>query len=505
MAKNRQIESSKESPNFYPPVVAVLGHVDHGKTSLLDAIRKTDVASREHGGITQSIGASKIELVHDGEKRFITFIDTPGHEAFSKMRSRGAQAADLALLIVSSTDGVMPQTKESIQILKASKVPFIVVLTKSDLPDKNIEKVKQQLVKEEVMIEGYGGDVPVIEVSSKTGANIKELLDLVLLVVEMSGVRKESSEGEFRAIVIESRLDQKSGSKATVVVKNGTLNVRDEVLADGTKAKIRALITDKGEQVKMATVGDAVEILGFEKVPAVGVEVTAGGSAAPIVSRSESSVGNSLRSLDGTPERTVTPQPYSPNFSEQEHPVSIILAADTQGSLEAILNALPPEINIVSSKTGDISTADILLAKPTNALVIGFNKKISGQVANLARTEKIIAKNYNLIYELIDELTDALEGKKLSFEEQILGVAQILASFPYEKAIVLGIKITDGRIAKGDKARVVRGETIIGESAISSLRQGKDTLSKVEEGAEAGVILNPQIDFNVGDMLISHG
>ncbi|MBI2195729.1 MAG: GTP-binding protein [Candidatus Levybacteria bacterium] len=495
-------KKSTENKNFYPPVVAVLGHVDHGKTTLLDAIRKTDIASREHGSITQSIGASKIELTHEGKKRFITFIDTPGHEAFSKMRGRGTQAADLALLIVSSTDGVMPQTKESIQLIKASKIPFIVVLTKSDLPDKNIEKVKQQLVKEEIMLEGYGGDVPVIEVSSKTGANIKELLDLILLVMEMSGVRKESSEGEFRAIVIESRLDQKSGPKATIVIKNGTLSVRDEIVAGDVKAKVRALVTGNGEQVKSATVGDAVEVLGFEKVPPVGALVFWG----PVAPSSHPTASLSLQSLDGTPERTATPsENYSPNFSEVEHPVSIILAADTQGSLEALLNGLPPEINIVLAKTGDISTADILLAKPTNALVIGFNKKISNEVANLARTEKIIAKNYNLIYELIDELTDALEGKKLSFEEQILGVAQIQASFPFEKNTVLGIKITDGRVAKGDKARVVRGEIVIGEGTISSLRQGKEILSKVEEGQEAGVILSPQIDFNVGDMLISHG
>ncbi len=484
---DKNSDKSTTSDSLIVPVVAVLGHVDHGKTTLLDAIRKTDIASREHGGITQSIGASKIELVHEGKKRFITFIDTPGHEAFAKMRGRGAQAADLALLIVSSVDGVMPQTKESIQIIKAAKVPFIVVLTKSDLPDKNIEMVKQQLVKEEVMIEGYGGDVPVIEVSSRKGDNIKELLDLILLVMEMSGEKKGSENGELEAIIIESRLDQKSGPKATVVVKNGTLNVRDEVWAGDAKAKIRALITDKGDQVKSVTIGEAVEILGFEKVPPVGSVVHKGFITSTIQT-----------------EATQEPAAYNPNFSEQEHPVSIILAADTQGSLEALLNALPPEINIVLAKTGDISTADVLLAKPTKALVIGFNKKISGDVANLARTEKIIAKNYNLIYELIDELKDALVGKKLSFEEKIFGVAQILASFPFDKQIVIGIKITDGRIAKGDKVRIVRGENIIGESSVTSLRQGKNTLSKVEGGQEAGVILSPQIDFNVGDMLISH-
>ncbi len=481
------MDKNTSDSNFYPPVVAVLGHVDHGKTSLLDAIRKTNVASREHGGITQSIGASKIELVHDGRKRFITFIDTPGHEAFSKMRGRGAQAADIALLIVSAVDGIMPQTKESIAIIKASKVPFIVVLTKTDLPEKNVEKVKQQLAKEEVAIEGYGGDVPVIEVSSKTGTNVKELLDLILLVMEVSAVSKVSATGELEGIIIESRLDQKSGPKATAVIKNGTINVRDEIYADGEKTKVKALITDKGQQVKSATVGDAVEILGFEKVPQVGSIVSttlSPASAGAFISQDASN--------------------YSPNFVEKEHPVSIILAADTQGSLEALINALPAEINVVLAKTGDISTTDILLAKSTGALVIGFNKKITGEILNLARTEKVIAINYNLIYDLITELTDALEGKKLSFEEQIFGVATILASFPFDKTIVLGIKITDGRIAKGDKARIVRGEEIIGESIITSVRQGKDTLSKVEKGQEAGVILSPQIDFKVGDMLISH-
>lgn len=473
---------------FYPPVVAVLGHVDHGKTSLLDAIRKTNVASREHGGITQGIGASEIELTSDAKKRTITFIDTPGHEAFSKMRGRGAQAADIALLIVSSTDGVMPQTKESIQIIKEVQIPHIVVLTKADLPDRNIEKVKQQLSVEGVLIEGYGGDVPVIEVSSKTGTNIKELLDLILLVMEVSAIKQGSSSEPFKGIVIESKQDPKSGAKATVVIKNGTLNVRDEVFADTIKAKIRALITDKGKQVNSVTVGQAVEVLGFEKAPAVGAVVSSS-----LIPASSSSLG----------EETVA-KLYAPNFSEAEHPVSIILVADTLGSLEAIIAALPPEIDIVASKTGDISTADVLYAKSTNALVIGFNRKVSSEVLNLARTEKIIVISFNIIYELIDQLRDALEGKRLAMEEQIFGVAQIQASFPYEKTIVLGVKIMDGRIAKGDKTRIVRGEDIIGEATVTSVRQGKDSVSKVEEGKEAGVIISPQIDFKVGDMLISH-
>ena len=258
---------------IYPPVVAVLGHVDHGKTTLLDTIRKTSIAQREHGGITQKIGASSVEIEHEGKKRTITFIDTPGHEAFSLMRGRGVQAADIGLLVVSSVDGVMPQTKESIELLKASKVPFIVVLTKSDDQNKNPEKAKQQLLKEEVLLENYGGEVPVIEVSAKTNSNIKELLDLIILVFEMkihAGFYHFSPKNPFSAIIIESKLDQKSGPRATLIVKNGTVSLRDEVSAEGITGKVKNLINDLGERKEKATVGDAVEVLGFENVPKVG-------------------------------------------------------------------------------------------------------------------------------------------------------------------------------------------------------------------------------------------
>jgi translation initiation factor IF-2 len=268
----------KSSQNeFYPPVVAVLGHVDHGKTTLLDAIRKTNVASGEHGGITQKIGASEIEIMHDGQKRKITFIDTPGHEAFSQMRGRGAQAADIGLLIVSSVDGVMPQTKESIQLLKNSKIPYIAVLTRSDDTNKQVEKTKQQLLKEEVMLEGFGGDIPMLEVSGKTGENVKELLDLILLVYEM---KKEANfypfkrTGALMGIVIESKLDKNAGPRATVVVKNGVLKTKTEIFAGEIRGKVRGLISDKGKNLEEVSVGEAVEVLGFEKVPTVGSVVT---------------------------------------------------------------------------------------------------------------------------------------------------------------------------------------------------------------------------------------
>lgn len=484
---NTQVKKNTKSASFYPPVVAVLGHVDHGKTTLLDAIRKTSVAKLEHGGITQKIGASKIDIIQDGNKRSITFIDTPGHEAFSKMRSRGALVADIGLLIVSSVDGVMPQTKESIELLKMSEIPFIVVLTKADLPTKNPEKVKQQLLKEKVLIEGYGGEIPVIEVSAKTGGNVKELLDLILLVYDLNEklFENRSENNQFKAIVIESKLDPRSGPKATIVVKDGTVNIREELISDpiSGEAKVKTIINDKGERLNSATVGSAVEILGLQKVPDVG----------SIIYRKNQA---SIQSEQKKEIETINKEKLAESL------ISVIIRTDTKGSLEAITNSLPGEIFIISQKTGEITPADIIFAKSTGSIVIGFNVKVGPGILELARTEKILVKNYSIIYELLDELKDAMEGKMLSRQEEIYGRAKVLASFPYEKTKVLGITVMDGRVAKGDKVRIERNEEVVGESFISSVRQGKNQVSKIEKGQEGGIVISPQVDFTIGDMII---
>ncbi|PIP74705.1 MAG: hypothetical protein CO135_02565 [Candidatus Levybacteria bacterium CG_4_9_14_3_um_filter_35_16] len=491
----------KSSLSEYPPVVAVLGHVDHGKTSLLDTIRKTNIALREQGGITQKIGASEIEIAHEGKKRKITFIDTPGHEAFANMRGRGVMAADIALLIISSTDGVMPQTKESIGLLKASKIPFIVVLTKSDLADGNAEKVKQQLLKEEITLEAYGGDVPVIEVSAKVNHNIKELLDLILLVYDINYDKFPfSAKNPLEAMVIESRLDQKSGPKATVIIKNGVLRVREEIFADNIKAKIKSLINDKGQQLKEATVGQAVEVLGFENVPKVGGVVK---SKADEVQKEQVQIQPETEETKETEETEVPIGPNQEEESQEGMPIFII-RTDTYGSLEAILEALPKELRVASSKPGDIESSDVLFAKSVGAVVLGFNIKIKPEVLKLAATEKILLRNYNLIYEMIDEVKDLLEGKRLSMQEQVYGTAKVLASFPFEKTKVLGILVLDGRIAKGDRVRLIREDETIGESHVLSVRQGKEQTSKVEKGQEAGIVISPLLDFTIGDMLICH-
>lgn len=472
----------------YAPVVSVLGHVDHGKTTLLDAIRKSSVAAREHGGITQKIGASSVEIDTDTGKRNITFIDTPGHAAFSQMRGRGARVADVGILVVAANDGVMPQTKESIQILKTAGIPFIVAFTKADLPDVNVEKVKQQLLKEEVTVDSIGGDIPAIEVSAKTGKNVKELLELIALVFDMEYSEekltgKVGEERSLEAIIIESKLDPKAGPKATVVVKNGTLAVKDMIVCGIAKGKVRALISTSGMQIPKATIGDAVEVLGFESVPQAG--------------------GIVRRQGEDTQELVTAPQEIK-KISDEETVLSLILVADTAGSLEAILYSLPEGIRVILSKTGDVSEADVLMAKQVGAFVLTFNVKLKPEVMKFALQEKVLLKNYTIIYELLDELKDAKEGKVLSGMEQVYGGAQILASFPFEKTQVLGVRVVEGRIAKGDKIRLIRDDIVIGESTIVSLRKGKETASKAEKNEEAGIIISPFLDFRIGDAIIAH-
>jgi len=475
------------STQNFPPVVTVLGHVDHGKTTLLDAFRKSSIAEKEFGGITQRIGASSIEIVHDGQKRFITFIDTPGHEAFASMRGRGVQAADIGILVVSSADGVMPQTRESIKLLKDSGLPFIVALTKADLEGKITEKVKQQLLKEGVLLEGLGGDIPYLEVSAKTGLHVKELLDLVILSFDMRQIAAHlSASAPLQAIVIESKRDPKAGARATVVVKNGTLKVRDEVVCEDASFRVRNLVDPNGKVVQSASIGEAAEMLGMTEVLPVGSLVTTKDNREAMVMPFDES----------------EPAVYSPTKDNSK--LRLIICADTEGSLEAIEYALPEGVDIISKKTGEISEADILMAKSTGAIVVSFNSRIRPDVQKLASTEKVLAKNYNIIYEMIDEITDVMEGRLQALIEEIYGTARVLAKFPFEKAFAAGITVMDGRVARGDRVRIMRGDINVGESVIQSLRVGKDPQSKVEKGHEAGILFNPPLDFLPGDVLLSH-
>lgn len=468
---------SKKQPDIKsfvrPPIVTVMGHVDHGKTSLLDAIRTTNIAAREHGGITQAIGASQIEF--QGKK--ITFIDTPGHAAFSKMRSRGASVTDIVVLVVAANDGVMPQTIESIKHIKDAKVPVIVAVNKIDLPDAMPEKALKQLSKEGIQTEKMGGDVVAVEVSAKTKKGIDELLEMILLLSQMQNI--ESSPADpLDAVVIESSLDRGRGPIASVIIKNGTLKVGMEVYAEKIKAKIKALFNDKGQNVKEALPGDPVLIMGFEKVPEVG-----------------SRVSTSIVSKEANPE-TVTP--------EGEKKLNIILKSDVKGSLEAIIYSLSPEINVISNSVGDISESDILLAKAHKAIVVGFNVKTPKNVEKLAQTEKVLVKTYNIIYELLDEIEEVMEViNKPVDSEKILGTAEVVASFDGGKGKIAGVKVKSGRLARGDRVRIERNKENIGYTKIKSIKHLKEDIDKAVIGTEAGLFFDPQLDFEPQDAIIS--
>lgn len=475
----------KTNSTNFPPVVAVLGHVDHGKTSLLDALRESSFAQREYGGITQSIGASSVETRYEGVKRKVTFIDTPGHEAFSNMRSRGAQAADIGLLIVSSVDGVMPQTKESIHLLKTAQIPFIVVLTMSDLPTKNPEKTKQQLIRENIILEGFGGDIPVIEVSAKTGLNVKELLDMVLLVSDLKGINLNAdAQAAVKAIVIESKLDPRTGAKATLIIKSGTIYPRMQLYCENHTFKTRTLLNHYGEIVEKATIGEGVEIIGTERVLPVG----------GIVSSETQEIN--VKKPDESLKEIVYHKP------KDNEGLSLILTADTQGSLEAIVEALPKGVTLVTQKVGQTTEADVLQAKATGAIILTFNTKIRPDVERLAMSEKLLVKSYKIIYEMLDEINEVLEGKRQMNLEIVLGKAKVLARFPFEKTSAYGVTLIEGRLANRDKVRIMHGEEQKGETTIQSLRVSKNPVPKVNKG-EAGLVLASDLDITIGDMIIS--
>lgn len=480
-----------------PPIVAVLGHVDHGKTSLLDSIRKSAVAAREHGGITQHIGAYQISFTPKQAKKaaqLITFIDTPGHEAFIKMRSRGAQVADIAILVVAADDSVMPQTKESIEQIRKAGIPLIVALNKVDLPTANPQKVKQDLAKVGIQVEGFGGDTPIVAVSAKNGTGISDLLEMILLVWEMNE-KPVSTQTAISAPVIETRLDKGKGMVATVVVHTGTIK-NGTVLFEGVTqiAKVRAMFDEYGKIVKEALPSRPVEVLGFTRLPEVGTVLRD--------TQVEPEVKISLSAQ-------ISKEPWIPDFlkpvSEQEKPkLSVMLKADTAGSLEAITESLDERINVVSQGVGDITEADILEAKAHHAFVIGFNISVKPTVEKLAQAEKVIFRTYTIIYELLEEMAEVVAGmKEVITHERELGQGRIVAEFPFDKQRVAGTKVTVGRIARGDQVRIMRGETEIGRAKVKTIRHGREEVTKIEMGGECGILFDRKVDFQLDDDIIA--
>lgn len=457
-----------------PPIVSVLGHVDHGKTTLLDKIRKSRVQEREAGGITQGIGASQIET-KDGKK--ITFIDTPGHSAFAKMRSRGANLSDISLLVIAANDGVKPQTKEALRFIEESGSPFLVVATKIDLPSASIEKVKKDLKESGVKVEEEGGDVPVVSVSAKSGEGIDELLEMIILMSEVVGIEAKE-EDDLEAVIVETNKD-KRGMLVSVILKNGTLKIADEIYADGIRAKVRGLFDHTNKPVKKVGPGDPVLILGFSELPSVGEKLVEFGKQDKEI-------------------RETTNQKRSIDLDEGKIPIAV--KAESQGSLEAVLENIPEKFSVIHSGVGDVKDSDIFLAKNAKpARIFVFKAKVPKDVSRLADTESVEVEQYEIIYKMLEKLEEIeKEGK-----EEILGEAIILEKFPFNKKIVAGSKITKGQIKMGDKLHLYQEDEHIGNVRVTSMRKLKDKIKIAKEGEELGIIFSPQLDFSVGNVLKS--
>jgi translation initiation factor IF-2 len=490
-----------------PPVVAVLGHVDHGKTTLLDAIRKTNVASSEHGGITQHIGAYQVKIKSqitnsksqkvkgksEAQERLITFIDTPGHEAFAKMRSRGATVADIAILVVAADDSVMPQTKESIDQIKKANIPIIVAVNKTDLPTANPDRVKRDLASAGVAAEGFGGDVPLVTLSAKTGDSIPAFLALILSVADSKNLKSEPAI-PVEAAVVETRVDKGKGTVATLIVKRGTIRIGTE-LYDGSEpiVRVRGMFDDAGRPVREAGPSTPVEVMGFRSQPAVGSLLTA-------------EPADRLGAAQARTQQAAKPR--LPDFlkpmDEEKEMLKVVLKADTAGSLEAIVQSLGDRVTLVGGGVGDIAEADVFLAKTSSAIIVGFNVNISSSVQMLAQTEKVVLRTYRIIYKLIEEIEEVILGlREVTTGERELGKGEIIAEFPFDKHRIAGTKVVSGRLSRGDFVRVMRAETEVGRAKIRTLRQGKEDINRAQLGSECGVLLDYAVDFQLGDAIIA--
>lgn len=477
------------------PVVAILGHVDHGKTTLLDYIRSSRIAAKEQGGITQKIGGYTAKTDIKGYPiNEITFIDTPGHEAFSQLRARGANVADIVLLIIDAKDSLMPQTIESISHIKQAEVPCIVVLNKMDLPEAKPEKVKNDLLRHGIMVEGKGGTVPVAPISAKTGKGVPELLETILFLATDKELTFDP-QADLEAYVIETKKDRR-GIAVSIVVKNGTLSVGDVVYAGGVKAKIRSITDDLNAPLKTVTASQACELLGFEVAPVVGSKL----STKVVEEKAKEVVSQPV-----TAKKAFTSADFFAPAVVEQKKLAILIKADSQGSLEALMAILSenPNIEIVLNGVGDVHKSDVFLAKASKAIVIGFNTHVDPETKDVAKQEKVIIKSYSIIYELLEELEEValLLQEKEQATKNLKGEAKILATFVIEGEKVFGSKLSKGKFELGDMLEIHRGENIIGKSKIVSLKIRAKKVEEVKKEQECGLILSPALDIRVGDVV----
>ncbi len=468
-----------------PPIVVVMGHIDHGKTALLDFIRKTNIMAKEAGGITQSIGA--YEIAHNGKK--ITFIDTPGHEVFSKMRARGAKVADLGILVVAADEGVKPQTKEAIEILNESKTPFVVAINKTDKTNADIERVKQELMQAGVLLEGFGGNISWQAISAKTGRGINELLDLILLAAEMEGLTYNPG-AKARGIIIESKMDSSRGLTAITIVKDGLLRVGDEVATASAAGKIKILEDFLGERVDQLSPSSPALIIGFETLPQIGEEFFSGKIELVEIQpqqKEETEVGGQL----------------VPSDIQAERKINLILKADVSGSLEALSGIIKtfPNIKIIGESVGDITDGDIKSAQNTKAVIVGFKTRVSKAAENLATAQGIKIITSEIIYELLKNLEDEFRAIE---KPAIVGQLEILAVFDKKsgKRQVVGGRVILGTFKNNLSVKIQRQNQVIGEGKIINLQCQKQDVSQVSEGKECGLLFESDTIINIGDILI---
>lgn len=490
-----------------PPVVTVMGHVDHGKTSLLDSIKKTHVTQSEAGGITQHIGAYTVNL--SGKK--ITFLDTPGHEAFTSMRLRGAQTTDIAVLVVAADDGVMPQTLEAISHARSAEVPIIVAITKIDKPEANPERVKQELMNENLVAEEWGGDTIVVGVSSKSGEGIDELLEMILLVAEM---RELKANPNRRAVgtIIEANLDKAKGPMATILIKNGTLRFGDPIVSGTCSGRIRAMEDDKGKKVKKAGPSMPVVVLGLNDVPNAGDTIYAvkDDKTAKAIADKNSEISREKRLSQTT---KISLDNLFEKISEEDvKELNIVIKADVKGSVEALNQSLlklstdEVKISIIHSGVGGINESDVTLASASNAIVIGFNVRPNINAIELAKSEEVEIRTYRVIYEIINDIEQAAKGMlDPDIVEEILGRCEIRQTFKLpNNQMVAGVYVLNGKILRNSKVKVLRDDVVIHEGDIASLKRFKDDTKELATGFEGGLVIDGFNDIKEGDLLESY-
>ncbi len=488
-----------------PPVVTVMGHVDHGKTSLLDAIRSSRVAEQEAGGITQHIGASRIEA-SDG--RVVVFVDTPGHEAFTQMRARGAQVTDIVVLVVAADDGVMPQTKEAITHARAANVPLIVAINKIDKANANPDRVKQQLAEHEVLVESWGGEIPSVDVSAKKNQGLGDLLDVILLVAEMKDL-KASAEGAARGVVLEARKEKGRGIVATVLIQQGKLEVGDYFFCGSTWGRVRAIADDTGKRIDVAGPSDPIELTGFEVVPAAGDVLQGTESEAKAI---EVSSYRSQRDRDEslTGGRKVSLDNLFDSIAESEtQELNVVIKADVQGSVEVLRDTLislsteKVKINVLHGSVGAITTNDVMLASASNAIIVGFSVRPERTARDLGESEQVDIRLYTVIYDLVDDVRKAMVGLlEPEYEEEDLGRAEVREVFKVPKiGSIAGSHVLEGVITRNAKVRLLRDNVVIYQGELASLRRFKDDASEVRQGFECGIGLERYQDIKEGDII----